>query len=363
MKSRISHGPLHSDAIDHTKRSLLKALPAFALAPTVFAQGSNSPIQVRKLHSFGLRVSDVDRSLKFYQDIFGCSIQSRQGDTVCLQIGDGPRFFSLSPMRSGEQPGFSHVGLSVEDFDLNAVSDQLAAFGIEPTNRAGPRQASLDVALRSWVSTRGEDRGGASSGTQELFFADIEGLIYQLSPEDHCGGSGATGSLCQAVEPAPDSGLFRTIDLNHFTNFLANNGRANQFYTRIFGKSYQAYQGPTSPIVGVGDGKQFLMYVGGSQEGAPTNPGRVDHVSLSITDFDVADILAKLTGYGLSARADGETDPLQHWVSMRMPNRGGIEGGTPEVYFSDPDGIRIQVKDDSYCGGGGYLGDDCSAPV
>jgi hypothetical protein len=73
-----------------------------------------------------------------------------------------------------------------------------------------------------------------------LFFADIEGLIYQLSPEDHCGGSGATGSLCQAVEPAPDSGLFRTIDLNHFTNFLANNGRANQFYTRIFGKSYQA---------------------------------------------------------------------------------------------------------------------------
>ncbi len=363
MKTRKNQHAEHSSIIDHGKRSLIKALPALALAPSVFAQTSGSPIQVRKLHSFGLRVSNVDRSVKFYQDVFGCSIQSRQGDTVCLQIGDGPRFFSLSAMRSGEQPGFSHIGLSVEDFDLNAVSQQLSAFGIEPINQEGPRQASLDVALRSWVSTRGQDRGGASSGTRELYFADTEGLIYQLSAQDHCGGGGADGSVCQALEPAPDTGLFRTIDINHFTNFLANRDRANEFYTRIFGLSFQAYQGPGSPIVGVGDGKQFLMYVGGSQQGAPVNPGRVDHVSLSIADFDVDGILARLTDYGLSARADGETDPLQHWVSMRMPNRGGVEGGTPEVYFSDPDGIRIQVQDDSYCGGGGYLGDDCSAGV
>jgi len=48
-----------------------------------------------------------------------------------------------------------------------------------------------------------------------------------------------------------------------------------------------------------------------------------------------------------------------HWISMRMPNRGGAEGGTPELYFSDPDGIRIQLQDAGYCGGTGYLGDDC----
>ena len=38
-----------------------------------------------------------------------------------------------------------------------------------------------------------------------------------------------------------------------------------------------------------------------------------------------------------------------HWISMRMPNRGGAEGGTPELYF-DPDGLRIQLQDRSYCG-------------
>lgn len=363
MIIKRSRHSTYSSAVDRNKRSLLKALPFLAASPTVLAQTGSTTIRARKLHSFGLKVTDVDRSLKFYQDLFGCPIQSRQGGSMCLQIGDGPRFFSLSKTRPGELPGFSHIGLSVADFDLGAVSNQLAEFGIESTTAPEPGQSTLGVALRSWITTRREDRGGDSSGTRELFFADREGLVYQLSPEDHCGGAGSAGTLCQSAEPAPTGGIFTTIDINHFTNFLANRDIANEFYTRIFGLSYQAYQGPTSPIVGVGDGKQFLMYVGGSQPGAPVNPGRTDHVSLAITDFNVETILQKLTIYGLTARADGETDPLQHWVSMRMPNRGGVEGGTPEVYFSDPDGIRIQVQDESYCGGGGYLGDDCSAPV
>jgi hypothetical protein len=42
---------------------------------------------------------------------------------------------------------------------------------------------------------------------------------------------------------------------------------------------------------------------------------------------------------------------------MRMPNRGGAPGGTPELYFTDPDGIRLQIQDMRYSGGSGYLGD------
>jgi hypothetical protein len=50
---------------------------------------------------------------------------------------------------------------------------------------------------------------------------------------------------------------------------------------------------------------------------------------------------------------------MMHYVSLRMPERGGVEGGTPEVYFTDPDGILVQLQDPSYCGGGGYLGNEC----
>mgnify|MGYP002629287922 CR=1 FL=1 len=360
MKSQYHDLVASTKSISHSRRKLLKALPVLAFAPGLFAQQSTHPVAVRKLHSFGLRVSDMDRSLKFYQDIFGSAVQARQGDTVCLRIGDGPRFFSLSPVRAGEQPGISHIGLSVEDFELESVRDQLDDFGIARSTKPAPGQPALDSAMRSWVDNRGQDAGGSVAGTQDLYFAGLEGLVFQLSAEDYCGGSGPLGNVCERLEPASTAGLFESIDLSHFTNFLANNTRGNEFYTRIFAKSYQAYQGPGSPIVGVGDGIQFLMYVGGSEDGPPTQPGRIDHVCLSVEDFDVDAIIADLEDYGFTARESASnTPPLVHWISMRMPNRGGIEGGTPEVYFSDPDGIRIQVQDASYCGGGGYLGDIC----
>lgn len=342
--------------VDTSRRTLLKAIPAFAFAPALFAQPNPVPVAVQKLHSFQLRVSDVARSVAFYQDLFGAPIQARQGDTVFLRIGSGPRFFSLSPIQAGQQPGFAHIGLSVANFAVAAVQAQLQAFGISSAQPPMAGQSALDHALRSWTVQRGD--------TTELYFADIEGVVYQLNAEAYCGGTGSQGAVCQRVEPAAASGLFKLLDLSHFTNFMTNRDRANAFYTRIFGKQFQAYQGPTSPIIGVGDGKQFLMYTGGNQEGAPTQAGRIDHSCFSVEDFSVDGILAKLTDYGLSGVDSGNGAPaLSHWVSMRMPNRGGVEGGTPEVYFADPDAIHIQLQDASYCGGGGYLGDDCASPA
>ena len=43
------------------------------------------------------------------------------------------------------------------------------------------------------------------------------------------------------------------------------------------------------------------------------------------------------------------------------PNRGGAPEGTPELYFTDPDGILLQLQDPTYCGGNGYLGDECGS--
>lgn len=339
-------------SIDSLRRTLLKTIPALAIAPGLFAQSPPSPVAVQKLHSFNLRVADVARSVAFYQDLFAAPIQARQGNTVFLRIGSGPHCFSVSPVQAGQPPGFAHIGLSVANFSVTSIQAQLQAFGIASAPPPQPGQSALDHAMRHWAIARGD--------TTELYFADIEGLVYHLTSEQYCGGSGAIGAVCERIEPAATSGMFKLVDLSHFTNFLANRDRANEFYMRVFGKQFQAYQGPSSPVIGVGDGVQFLMYVGGSQEGAPTQPGRIDHTCFSVEDFSVDGILAKLTDYGLSGVESGNAaPPMTHWVSMRMPNRGGAEGGTPEVYFADPDGIHIQLQDASYCGGGGYLGNEC----
>ena len=65
--------------------------------------------------------------------------------------------------------------------------------------------------------------------------------------------------------------------------------------------------------------------------------------------------------YGLTVlgEAGGADDPLQAYVTMRGPDRGGAPEGTPELYFTDPDGILLQLQDPTYCSGNGYLGDEC----
>ena len=89
-----------------------------------------------------------------------------------------------------------------------------------------------------------------------------------------------------------------------------------------------------------------------------------EHYPGSVDDFDVDRILGVLEAYGITPRGDtpGPPAPLRSYVTMRMPDRGGAPGGTPELYFTDPDGLLIQLQDARYCGGNGYLGDECGTP-
>lgn len=345
-----------------TRRAILKSAPLLMLSPQLFAQNTPTAIAVLKLHSFHMRVSDVGRSVEFYQGLFGAAIQSRHGDTVILRLGAGPYFFSLSPARAGEVVGIFRIGISVPNFSVDAVQGQLLAHGIERGAQPASGQPALAVAMRSWIHERGPDAGGSADGTRDLFFADQDGLVYQLSDPSYCGGSGLLGGNCGSLQESATTGKLKLVELSHFTNRVYNSAISNQFIRNLFGLNFQTSQGPGAPVIGVGDGKQFLMYIGGAGEGRPANAGVIDHVSIGVENFTVDGILNTLTEYGLSPRQSAtETPPLVHYVTLRMPNRNGAEGGTPELYFSDPDGIRIQLQDPGYCGGNGYLGDDCSA--
>jgi hypothetical protein len=73
-------------------------------------------------------------------------------------------------------------------------------------------------------------------------------------------------------------------------------------------------------------------------------------------------VIKALERYGIKPRvnAQGTPGPLVHCISTRMENRGGAKEGTPELYFTDPDGLLIQLQDVKYCGGASVLGDVCS---
>jgi catechol 2,3-dioxygenase-like lactoylglutathione lyase family enzyme len=346
--NKTMHNHNKNQPISYLRRALLGAVPALMLGRLARAQ-TDSGIRLRKLHNFEIRVSDPARSLRFYQDLFGMPVQARDGDRVLLKIGDTNQFMAIRPLRGAEKPAITHIGYTVEDYDLAKLQTALAGLGFKPIDPPDPALPGLANAMRTWVRMRGD--------TPELFFADARGLIVQLSDLDYCGGGGPLGADCPAPE-AVAPGRFRLQELNHFTAFVSDGAAANTFYQQAFGLEVQAYQGPGAPVTGIGDGHQFVMYAGGGGTPAPAN---LHHGCFNMYDFDVEQVLAKLTEYGLSARPDGQptAGPLMHYVSLRQPERGGAPGGTPELYFTDPDGILLQLQDVSYCGGGGYLGSEC----
>ena len=328
------------------RRVFLGALGALAVAPRSFAQGG-PPIPVTALNHMTIGVSDPARSLEWYQGLFGMPIAARQANTIVLRVGDGPQFMAIGG-GGNSTPGINHICLSTPGFSTDQITGRLGL-------AVGREIAAGEMRVR--IRQRGEEFGGAPEGTPELYFTDQDGVVIQLQDPTYCGGAGLLGERCLATpEPAPTSGLLTLRDYNHFTIRVTNQQRSIALYQQLFGMPVDTYQGAL-PVLRVGSGNQFLAVAGGGQQAT------IAHACFSVDDFDVDRILAVLEGYGVTPRGDAtEPGPLQSYVTMRMPNRGGAPGGTPELYFTDPDGIAIQLQDARYCGGNGYLGDECGTP-
>ena len=328
-----------------SRRELLLALPGLALAHRLVAQAGPAPLRVLGLSQVTLAVSDVARSVAFYQRLFGLPVQARHGAAVLLRLGDGPYFLEIMPA-GGAPPRVDHWGVAVEDFEVGRVLETLNALGV---GRAIGGEGLSGGPLRVRVSTR--------DGTPELFLGDPDGLVTQLQHPSYCGGEGPLGAECGPATPAPAGSPLGLVGISHLTINVPDPDASNAFYRRTFGLDIQAYQA-ASPLLGVGPGPDFLMLIASGGRGGP-GPARVNHACFTLPGFDVEGIQAALEANGIRRREDGQAGPLLHWISMRMPNRGGAPEGTPELYFSDPDGLSIQLQDVSYCGGGGYLGEVC----
>jgi len=329
-----------------TRRELLLAVPGLAVAHKLLAQTGPQPLGVLGFNQVTLAVSDVARSVAFYQDLFGLPVQARHDDAVLLRLGQGPRFIKIMPA-GAEAPRIDHWGVAVEGFDVDSVLETLSALGV---GRAIGGQGLSGGPLRVRVHTRGE--------TTELYVGDADGLVMQLQDASYCGGSGTLGATCGAVTPAPAGAPLSLAGISHLTINVPDPDATNAFYRRTYGLDIQAYQA-ASPLLGVGpDRPDFLMFIAAGGRGAG-GAARVNHACFSLPGFDLDRIQGVLESRGIRPRGDGQTGPMLQWVSMRMPNRGGAPEGTPELYFSDPDGLSIQLQDVTYCGGGGYLGDVC----
>jgi catechol 2,3-dioxygenase-like lactoylglutathione lyase family enzyme len=135
----------------------------------------------------------------------------------------------------------------------------------------------------------------------------------------------AAAPAAAAAEPAV--GLVK--QLNHVTVFVEDMQRSKQFYQDLFGMPLLT---PQDPGVNLNTGSGFL----GIYPGERGTTG-INHVCFGLEKFDADTVLKKLAGKGVRG-------------SIRL------RGDTKELYFTDPDNIRVQLQDVSYIGGVGPLG-------
>lgn len=98
-----------------------------------------------------LRIADLPRSLAFYCDNLGCTVERRQDEIGLIQLRAGRSLIDLVPVdgrlgrAGGAAPGMEgrnmdHLCLRVEPFDADAIRAQLASRGYEagePASRYG----------------------------------------------------------------------------------------------------------------------------------------------------------------------------------------------------------------------------------
>ena len=332
-----------------TRRSFLGSVAAATFVPSAFAQ-NGAPIPVQAWNHMTLSVTDIARSLEFYQGLFGMTVAARQANTLILRIGNGPQFMALGGGRSDVTPSINHFCLTVNKFDHAALVEILGQHGVEPAEQSGMSGGPLRVRIRQ----RGADFGGAPEGTPELYIGDPDGVVVQLQDTTYCGGEGVLGERCPSPEPSSRRGLIAVRDINHFTAFASDQQRSIAWYQELFGMPSIRSQG-AMPLLSVGSGRQFLAIA------QTPGPPRIHHACLTMQNFQHEEVLQTLESYGIQRRTpqQGQAGPMECYVTMRMPDRGGAPEGTPELYFTDPDGILMQLQDVTYCGGAGYLGDIC----
>ncbi|HEY2382205.1 MAG TPA: VOC family protein [Terriglobia bacterium] len=338
-----------------SRRNLLQSLPFFAIAPRFLSQTSKPVVSVKALNYFALEVSDMKRSLDFYQGLFGMPVQLHRDGGVLLRIGNGPQFMSLMPAGSNPPRIVPNVGMSVGNFNADRIVATLLEHGVTKAQASDPGLSGGPMKVRIKMRDR----------TQEVYLGDPDGLVLQLQDTSFCGGSGPLGNMCLAKpEPSPKQGLMAVKNLSHFTINSSDGNRSNAFYREVFGLPDRSKQGAAVGL-GVGPGVMFLMFAGGGggRGGAPAapKPASINHVCMNMENFVPDAVMKTLASYGIPQRENpqGPVGPLKSYISLRMENRGGAPGGTPELYFTDPDGLLLQLQDVTYCGGAGFLGNVC----
>jgi catechol 2,3-dioxygenase-like lactoylglutathione lyase family enzyme len=113
-----------------SRRDLVHGLSVLAAAGSTAAQAQTStPFVSKGIDHISIQVTDLERSIEFYQTIFGLTIINQDVENSIVRMGRDRIIVSL---HAKAPTGIvDHYAIAIENFDRDAVTRALAAHGYE----------------------------------------------------------------------------------------------------------------------------------------------------------------------------------------------------------------------------------------
>lgn len=105
----------------------------------------------QRIH-ISLPVTDLDRSIRFYETVFGHAPSKRKDDYANFRLDEPPIHLALSPGPSTDQTGRSHFGIELPDHDQLGIWRARATAAELPLRLEEGQTCCYAVADKFWVT-------------------------------------------------------------------------------------------------------------------------------------------------------------------------------------------------------------------
>jgi len=117
-----------------TRRGLIQGLAMLTAAGGAAsqAQGQDAGLKAAKIDHMSIQVSDLPRSIAFYQKLFGLTVVSEDKPNQIVRLGVVGTKTMVSLHHKSPTGLVDHFAIAVENFDKESVTRLLKARGLNP---------------------------------------------------------------------------------------------------------------------------------------------------------------------------------------------------------------------------------------